>query len=122
MTVNLSFESFTLDHSTFALLLQATLFLSKKHGISIYILSHLADLDSSMSFHKYYIVSTHFFGQRFEDNHGTPAGETRSLYTPASFMPLLDPFVWGILLLLLLVVVVVVVVISSSLLSLLLLL
>ena len=36
-----SFESFELDHAAFALLLQINLFLSRKHTISVYILSHL---------------------------------------------------------------------------------
>ena len=59
----LSFESFALDHKTVALLLQTTLFLSKKQAISVYTLSHLADFDGSMSLQKYYLVSTTFFGQ-----------------------------------------------------------
>ena len=64
MRANLSFESFALDHTTFALLLETTLFLSKKHEISVYLLSHLADFDSSISLHKHDLVSTIFFGQQ----------------------------------------------------------
>ena len=61
MTAYFSFESFTLDHKTFALLLETALIVSKKHAISAYILSGLADFDDSMSFHKHYLVSTTFF-------------------------------------------------------------
>ena len=63
VTANLSFESFALDHTTFALLLETTLVLSKKHAISVYIFQHLADFDSSMSLHKFYLMPTTFFGQ-----------------------------------------------------------
>ena len=54
VTVYLSFKSFALDHTTFALLLETTPFLSKKHAISI--LLHLADFDSCMSLRKYYLI------------------------------------------------------------------
>ena len=60
VTATLLFESFVLDHTTFAVLLETTLFLSKKHAISVYIFSHLADFDS-VPLHKYYLVSTTFF-------------------------------------------------------------
>ena len=68
VTTNFSFESFVLDHKTFALLLETTLFLSKKHAISVYILSHLAGFDSSMSLHKYYLMSTYFFVYQVDDD------------------------------------------------------
>ena len=37
------------------------------HAIYASILSHLAEFDSSMSLHKYYLVSTTFFGQQLDD-------------------------------------------------------
>ena len=81
VTANLSFESFALDQTTFALLLEVTLSLSKKHVISVYILSHLADFDSRMSLLKYYLESTTFFGLQLDDdrvhapNHEIPVGQ-----------------------------------------------
>ena len=42
VTANLSFESFVFDQATFAFLLEATLFLSKKRAISVNIFSQLA--------------------------------------------------------------------------------
>ena len=80
VTANLTFEPFALDQKTFALLLETTLFLSKRHAISAYILSHLTDFHSSMSLHKYCLVSTIFSDSSLmttrptRPNHGTPAG------------------------------------------------
>ena len=60
--------------------LKQPFFLSKKHAISVYILSHQADFDSSMSLHKYYFVSTTFSDSSLmmtgpaRPNHGEPAG------------------------------------------------
>ena len=46
---------YTWSHNL-CLILETTLFLSKKHAISVYIISNLADFDSSMSLYKYYFV------------------------------------------------------------------
>ena len=96
LSSNLSFESFVLDRTTFALLFKTTLFLSKKHRISVYILSHLTGFDSSMSLHKYYLASNTFFGKYLTTGH--LPGKRPSLYSPASFMSLLDTFILDILL------------------------
>ena len=81
------FESFALYHTTFTLLLETILF-SKKHAISAYILSHLDDFGSSMSLHKYYLVSITFLDSSFMKtnpacpNHGTPASrETFNIHS-----------------------------------------
>ena len=55
LAINPSFESFAIDQTPFALLLQTNLFLSKKNAISVYILSHLADFGSRMPLRKYYL-------------------------------------------------------------------
>ena len=58
-----SFEAFELDHAAFALLLQINLFLSRKHTISVYILSHL--FDSGISLWKYYLKGPLFVVRQF---------------------------------------------------------
>ena len=87
VTINFSFESFALYHTTFTLLLETILF-SKNHAISAYILSHLDDFGSSMSLHKYYLVLTTFLDSSFMKtnsacpNDGTPASrETFNIHS-----------------------------------------
>ena len=99
--VNLSFESFVLDHTTSALLLETIFFLSKKHAIYAYILSIWLTL----------IVACHYTNiilcrPLFSDSSlmttgpvlttGHLPGERTSLYTLASFTPSLDTFVLDI--------------------------
>ena len=85
---NQSFESFALDHTTFALLRETTLFLTKKYAVSVYVLSHLADFRSRLSLRKYYLLSTTCFDSSLITtgpacpNHGSAAAiETFNIHS-----------------------------------------
>ena len=60
--------------------------------MSVYILLHLADFDSSMLLNKYYLVSTTFLSSSLmttgpvRPNHGTPPGR-ETFITHSSFIP-----------------------------------